>query len=68
MFGKNPQPVDLLIVAHTKVNDQVVEAGTILPKCEPELALELAGAGKARAATAADIEAAKAAKAAKTTE
>lgn len=65
MFNNQPQqPVNMLIVEHTYVEGRLVMQGTILRDCEPNLALELAGAGKARPATDEDIAAAAAAAAA----
>lgn len=58
MFGnKDGKPVDLEITEHTYVEGKVVEAGSILREAPYTLALELVGAGRARAATAERIAA-----------
>ena len=41
-------PVDMIIVAPTAIDGEHMEIGTVLKKCDTELAMELAGAGKAR--------------------
>ena len=41
-------PVDIIIVAPTAIAGEHLKTGTVLKKVESELAMELAGAGKAR--------------------
>ncbi len=41
-------PVDIIIVAPTAIDGKHLKTGTVLKKVEAELAMELAGAGKAR--------------------
>lgn len=42
------QPVDMIIVVGTAIDGHHVGVATVLKKCDAELAMELAGAGKAR--------------------
>ena len=52
MFGdKEGKPVDVIAVESFKAEGEHVERGTIIKAMAPELAMELAGAGKVRAAT-----------------
>ena len=44
-------PVDMIIVEPTAIDGEHVEVGTVLKKCETELAMDLAASGKARPAT-----------------
>lgn len=44
-------PVDMIIVEPTVIDGKHIAAGTVLKKCETELAMDLAGSGKARPAT-----------------
>lgn len=44
-------PVDMIIIENTAIEGQHIEAGTVIKKMEAELALDLAGSGKARPAT-----------------
>ena len=67
MANNQPKPVTLFAVTGFKIEGEHVTQGSIVKDVEPELAKELAGQGRARLATEADIAAAaKAAKAAKT--
>lgn len=69
MFNqKDGKPVHVVAVEHTNINGQQVEAGTVIRDCPADLAMELAGSGRVRLATDADIatEAAAKAKAART--
>lgn len=50
------KPVDILIIENTKIDGREVNAGEIIEGCEAQLAVDLAGAGKARAATPQAIE------------
>lgn len=65
MFGNNDgKPVDIVITEHTYIDGELQLAGTTLEAVPVALAMELAGAGKARLATPAAKAAGKAAKAA----
>jgi hypothetical protein len=44
-------PVDMIIVENTAIEGEHVEAGTLIKKMDAQLALDLAGSGKARPAT-----------------
>lgn len=51
MFGnKDGKPVDIVITDHTYINGELQLAGTKLKAVPADLAMELAGAGKARVA------------------
>lgn len=56
-----PKPVDIILVENTGIDGEHVPAGTVLLGVDGDLAMELAGQGKARVATEADVEKAKAA-------
>ena len=59
MFGnKEGKPVDIFITAHTYIDGELQEEGTVLKQVPAELAMHLAADGKARVATKADIAAA----------
>jgi hypothetical protein len=58
-------PIDMIIVEPTVVDGKHIEAGTLLKKVDTELAMDLAGSGKARPATEELINEFKARKAAK---
>lgn len=59
MFGnKNPKPVAITLLENTGIDGHHVPAGTTLLDVDGDLAVELAGQGKARLAT--DEEVAKA--------
>lgn len=45
------QPVDVIIVAATAVDGEHLPVATVIKKCPADLAMELAGAGKARVYT-----------------
>lgn len=45
-------PVDMILVENTAIDGEHLEAGTVIKKMDAELALDLAGSGKARPATA----------------
>jgi len=61
MFGNNDgKPVDIVITEHTYIDGDLQIAGTELKAVPVALAMELAGAGKARLATPAAKKAAKA--------
>lgn len=65
MFGNNDgKPVDIVITEHTYIDGELQLAGTTLTAVPATLAMELAGAGKARLALPAAKAAGKAAKAA----
>lgn len=52
MFGnKDGKPVDIEIVEHTYIDGELKVQGTQLKQVPAELAMELAGAGKARLAS-----------------
>lgn len=44
-------PVDIIIVENTAIDGKHIEAGTVLKKQPADLAMDLAGSGKARPAT-----------------
>ncbi len=52
--------VDLVLLAGTAIDGEHIEAGTVLEGVEPDLAITLAGAGKARLLKADELKAAKA--------
>lgn len=52
MFNDKGKPVDITIIEHTYIDGQLVTAGTEIPDAPFELAMELAGAGKARVSAA----------------
>lgn len=56
MFGSNKEgkPVDVIVVEHTFIDGQLAKAGTRLRQVPADLALELAAAGKVRAAPVED--------------
>lgn len=62
--GTQPKPVDLITTVGVKIEGEHVDAGTMLPAVEFELAMDIVGAGRARLASDEDIAAA--AKVAKT--
>lgn len=64
MFGeKTGKPVDVIAVESFRLEGQHVERFSVIKAMEPDLAMELAGAGKVRAATEEAVKEAKAAKA-----
>lgn len=52
MFNDKGKPVDITIIEHTYIDGQLVTAGTQMQAAPPELAMELAAAGKARVTAA----------------
>lgn len=64
MFGeKSGKPVDVIAVESFRLDGNHVERFTVIENMAPDLAMELAGAGKVRLATKDSIAEAKAAKA-----
>lgn len=63
-MNKTDKPVDLVCISPFKHDGAHIATGEILLNCDAELAKELAGAGRARLATAEDKAAAAKAKAA----
>lgn len=64
MFGeKTGKPVDVIAVESFRLNGEHVERFTVIEGMEAELAMELAGAGKVRAATKEALKEAEGAKA-----
>lgn len=64
--GNQPKPVDLITIEGVKIEGEHVDAGTILPGVEFDLAMDIVGAGRARLVNDDDrAAAAKAGKAAK---
>lgn len=64
MFGENTgKPVDVIAVESFRLNGDHVERFTVLKSMEADLAMELAGAGKVRAATKEALKEAEAAQA-----
>lgn len=63
MFGEKGKPVDVIAVESFRLEGQHVERFTVLKSMDADLAMELAGAGKVRAATEEALKEAKAAKA-----
>lgn len=63
MADKQPKPVTLVTIDPFKYNDRHYAKGDILKDVEPEMAMDLTGAGRTALATEDDIKAA--AKAAK---
>lgn len=62
MFGQTQgKPVDVIVTESFKLEGDHVERGTILKEMDAEQAMELAGAGKVRAATPEAIKEVKAA-------
>ena len=62
MFGQEAgKPVDVIVTESCKIDGEHVERGTVIEGMAPELAMELAGAGKVRAATPEAIKEVKAA-------
>ena len=52
MFGNQEgKPSDVIVIESCKIDGEHVERGTIIKDMSVELAMELAGAGKVRAAT-----------------
>lgn len=51
MFQQTASPVDLIVIEPTRIESQPIEAGTVLKQVPPDLAMELAAAGKVRVAT-----------------
>lgn len=51
MFQQTAKPVDLIVIEPTRIDAQPIEAGTVLKQVPPDLAMELAAAGKVRVAT-----------------
>lgn len=66
MFQQSAKPVDLIVIEATRIEGNPVDAGAVLRNVPPDLAMELAAAGKVRVATeeliAEYVERAKAAK------
>jgi hypothetical protein len=64
MFGENTgKPVDVIAVESFRLNGEHVERFTVIKGMEADLAMELAGAGKVRAATKEALKEAEAAQA-----
>lgn len=61
MSKQQAKPVDLVCTSPFKHDGRHYAMGEVLMQCEPELAFELAGAGRARLATDEDKAKAKAA-------
>lgn len=62
MFGQTEgKPVDVIVTESFKHDGEHIERGTVLKEMPADLAMELAGAGKVRAATAEAIKEVKAA-------
>ena len=60
MFGNNEgKPVNLMVIENTSIEGKYVEAGTVLKNVPAEMAMDLAGAGKVRVATEAELAPAK---------
>lgn len=51
MFNNTAKPVDLIVVEPVRIESEHVDAGTVLKQVPPDLAMELAAAGKVRVAT-----------------
>jgi len=51
MFNNTAKPVDLIVVEPTRIDGEHYDAGTHLKQVPPDLAMELAAAGRARVAT-----------------
>lgn len=51
MFQQTATPVDLIVIEPTRIESQPIELGTVLKQVPPDLAMELAAAGKVRVAT-----------------
>ena len=51
MFQQTAKPVDLIVIEPTRIDAEPIEAGTVLKQVPPDLAMELAAAGKVRVAT-----------------
>lgn len=51
MFQQEAKPVDLIVIEPTRIEGTPVETGTVLRQVPPDLAMELAAAGKVRVAT-----------------
>lgn len=51
MFQNTAQPVDLIVIESTRIDAIPIELGTVLKQVPPDLAMELAAAGKVRPAS-----------------
>ena len=62
MFGQTEgKPVDVIVTESFKHEGEHIERGTVIKEMPSDLAMELAGAGKVRAATAEAVKEVKAA-------
>jgi len=58
-MDKQPKPVDIYITDAVKIDGEHFATGEVLLQFDPELAKELAGAGRARLATEEEVAKAK---------